>query len=214
VAYSYPILLDLSGKLVVIVGGGGVAVRKAKTVLDGGATPVRCIAPEIQQNMPHQVQQVIARFEPSQLEGAYLVFAATDSAEINFDVVRAARERKILVSRVDSEEDRGDFVLPAVWRRGEITISVSSGIPSLSAWIRDEIRDTLSSIDQYEQMAELMQKLRPWLYNSSLPSIRQACAMIDLASKQAMEVLAASGGDGLYRWLVERYPELKLEKAP
>lgn len=213
-AYSYPILLDLTGKLVVIVGGGGVAVRKAISVLYGGATRVRCIAPEIQQNMPHQVEQVIARFEPSQLEGAYLVFATTDSADVNFDVVRAARERKILVSRADSEDDRGDFILPAVWRRGEITISVASGIPSLSAALRNEIKDTLTSIGQYEQMAELMQKLRPWLYNSSLPSIRQACAMIDLASKQAMEVMAKSGGDGLYRWLVEKYPELKLEKAP
>ncbi len=142
-----------------------------------------------------------------------LVFAATSSNEVNFDVVRAARERGILVSKVD-DDDHGDFVLPANWREGEIIVSVSTGSPTLSSALRDELKNCFTSIGKYQQMAELMQRLRPWLYNSSLQPIRQVSALFDLASKPALDVLEKSGGDGLHRWLIERYPELKLEKAP
>ena len=67
-AYSYPILLDLTGKLVVIVGGGRVAVRKAEGLIEGGATKVRCIAPEIEDEMPAEVERIKTLFVPSHLE--------------------------------------------------------------------------------------------------------------------------------------------------
>jgi siroheme synthase-like protein len=214
VAYSYPILLDLDGKLVVIVGGGRVAVRKAEGLLEGGATQVRCVAPEFEEEMPAQVERIKTSFIPSHLDGAALVFAATSSAETNIDVVRAARERSILVARVGSEGDVGDFIVPANWRTGQIIVSVSTGSPTLSKTLRDEIEASIVSIDKYAEMAELMQKLRPWLLNSALPQSRRLEALFDLARMPALNALAQGGGEGLYRWLVERYPELKLEKAP
>jgi siroheme synthase-like protein len=214
VAYSYPILLDLEGKLVVIVGGGKIAVRKAEGLMECGMARVKCIAPEIDDKMPAKVEKIPARFVPSHLDGAALVFAATNSAEVNIDVVRAARERKILVARVASEGDLGDFVVPANWRTGPIIISVSTGSPTLSKTLRDEIEASINSINKYAEMAELMQRLRPWLLNSSLDPVKRYEALFDLARKPALDALAEGGGDGLYRWLVERYPELKLEKAP
>jgi siroheme synthase-like protein len=214
VAYSYPILLDLTGKLVVIIGGGRSAAGKARGALEAGAR-VRCIAPEFHQKIPYEVERITARFQPSQLDGADLVFAATDSPEVNFDVVREARVRKILVSRTDGEdENHRDFVLPAVYRNDPIVISVSTGSPLLSKTLRDEIPKQIVRMEQYKQMAELMRTLRPWLLKSSLPVARRALAMMDLASVPALDALAQGGGEGLYRWLVERYPELKLEKAP
>ncbi|HEV8292198.1 MAG TPA: bifunctional precorrin-2 dehydrogenase/sirohydrochlorin ferrochelatase [Tepidisphaeraceae bacterium] len=213
-AYSYPILLDLMGKLVVIVGGGKVAVRKARGLIEGGATRIKCIAPEFEEDMPREVETVEASFQPSQLDGATLVFAATDSPQVNFDVVRAANQRKIMVSRVDSDEDHGDFVLPANWRNGHVLVSISTGSPALSSALRDEIKANFRSMRRYEQMAELLQSLRPWLMNSSLETSRRIDALFELATKPALDVLAQSGSEGLYRWLVERYPELKLEKAP
>jgi precorrin-2 dehydrogenase/sirohydrochlorin ferrochelatase len=214
VAYSYPILLDLAGKLVVIVGGGKAAVFKAEGLIEAGATKIRCIAPEIDKDMPEEVAKIYSRFMPSQIDGAAIVFAATNSAETNIDVVRAARERSILVARVGSEGDLGDFVVPANWRTGTIIVSVSTGSPALSKTLRDEIKENVSSISRYAEMAELMQKLRPWLLNSSLNPVQRHQALLDLARKPALDALAQDGGEGLYRWLVERYPELKLEKAP
>jgi precorrin-2 dehydrogenase/sirohydrochlorin ferrochelatase len=214
VAYSYPILLDLTGKLVVIVGGGRVGVRKAEGLIEGGATKVRCIAPEIEDDMPPAVERINTRFVPSHIDGAALVFAATNSAETNIDVVRAARERSIFVARVGGEGDVGDFVVPANWRTGQVIVSVSTGSPTLSKTLRDEIEVSVPSIDRYAEMAELMQKLRPWLLNSALPPSQRLEALFDLARTQALDALANGGGEGLYRWLVEKYPELKLEKAP
>ena len=212
VAYSYPILLDLSGKLVVIVGGGDVAARKALGLIEAGAARIKCIAPQIDDEMPTAVERVLAKFKPSQLDGAGLVIAATDSPEVNFDVVRAARERKILVSRVDV--DFGDFVVPANWRTGPVTVSVSCGSPTLSKALRDEIKQQVANINRYAEMAEMMEKLRPWLLASSLDAARRVRALVDLGRKPALDALAQGGGEGLYRWLVEKYPELKLEKAP
>jgi siroheme synthase-like protein len=214
VAYSYPILLDLTGKLVVIVGGGAVAAHKARGLIEGGAGRVRSVAPEFVPVMPEEVEKIVATFEPRYLDGASLVFAATKSPEVNFDVVRAARDRKIPVSRADNEEDHGDFVLPANWRAGQIIVSVSTGSPTLSQTLRDEIKANIKSIKRYAEMAELMQKLRPWLLSSSLDPSKRLDALFDLARKPALDALANGGGDGLYRWLVEKYPELKLEKAP
>ena len=213
-AYSYPILLDLAGKLVVIVGGGKAAVRKADGLIEGGASRIRCVAPEIDDEMPGAVEKIHSKFMPSHLDGAALVFAATDLAEVNIDVMRAARERKILVARVGSEGDVGDFVVPANWRTGPIVVSVSTGSPTLSKTLRDEIEANIISIDRYAQMAELMQRLRPWLLSSSLDPQKRYRALFDLARKPALDALAEGGGEGLYRWLIATYPELKLEKAP
>jgi siroheme synthase (precorrin-2 oxidase/ferrochelatase) len=58
VAYSYPILLDLTGKLVVIVGGGMVAARKAQGVIEGGATRVKCVALKFDNEMPGEVEMI------------------------------------------------------------------------------------------------------------------------------------------------------------
>jgi len=214
VAYSYPILLDLEGKLVVIVGGGKAAVFKAEGLIEAGATKIRCIAPEIDKEMPQEVAKVYSRFVPSHVDGAALVFAATNSSETNIDVVRAARERNIPVARVAREGDLGDFVVPANWRVGPIVVSVSTGSPALSRTLRDEIKGNITSINRYAQMAELMQRLRPWLLDSSLDPVRRYQALLDMAGEPALQALADGGGEGLYRWLVERYPELKLEKAP
>jgi len=215
VAYSYPILLDLTGKLVVIIGGGRAAARKARGALEAGAARIRCFAADFHEKMPQDVEKITARYHPSQLDGADLVFAATDSSEVNFDVVREARERNILVSRTDGEdEDHGDFVLPAVFRAAPIVISVSTGSPLLSETLRNEIPKQITRMEQYKQMGELMRTLRPWLLKSSLPAMRRALALEDLATTAALDALAEGGGEGLYRWLVEKYPELKLEKAP
>ena len=197
-----------------IVGGGTVAAHKAKGLLEGGAGRVRCVAPEFVPVMPPEVERITATFEPSHLDGAALVFAATKSPEVNSDVVKAARERKIPVSRTDAEDDHGDFIVPANWRAGQIVVSVSTGSPTLSRSLRDEIQSSCKSIKQYQQMAELLARLRPWVLGSSLDPAQRVNALFDLATKPALDVVKQSGGEGLYRWLVEKYPELKLEKAP
>src|SRR5688500_6322724 len=81
--FAYPLMLDVTHGLGGIVGGGAVAARKARGLLDAGASRVRCVAPEIDAQLPAPVERVTERYEPRHLDGAGLVFAATDSAEVN-----------------------------------------------------------------------------------------------------------------------------------
>ncbi len=215
-AHAYPIVVDLSGKLVVIVGGGKVAVRKARGLIEGGAVKVKCVAPQIDPDMPQQVERVERKFEPSDLGGAAMVFAATDQPPVNSAIVRAARERGILVCRADADdEDAGDFAVPAVWRNGPIVVAVSAGSPALSAAVRDDVRMSVTGMGEFKEMAEALRKLRPMLRNSPKlsPGERRA-VFIELASRPALDALAGGGEEALWQWLTERFPQLEGEKRP
>ena len=109
--------MDVSGRRCVVVGGGGVAARKARGLLGSGARVV-----------------VIS---PADLSGAFLAFAATDSREVNAAVAREARESGVPVNVADRPAE-GDFALPSVLRRGGLQVAVSTGgaSPTLARRVR------------------------------------------------------------------------------
>src|SRR5208337_1081676 len=100
----------------------------------------------------------VGAFEPGELDGAQLVFAATDSTAVNDAVVAESRRRGILVQRADAEEsdDVGaDFVLPAILRCGPIVVAVSAGgSPALAAAIRDILAGSVTN--DWVNLAEAM----------------------------------------------------------
>lgn len=200
--------LDVTARLVVIVGGGAVAVRKAAGVLEAGATRVRCVSPDFHPGLPPAVERVAKRYEPRHLDGAGLVFAATDSAEVNDAVVRDARTRGVLVNRADSasegDDAGGDFTVPAKWRKGPVLLTVSAGSPALAATIRDGLARRWDR--RWTAMAEAMQVLRPMVVASSLPPKLRGDVLRDLVTEEAMEALDQSGIDGLKMWLERRHP--------
>src|SRR6478609_7363439 len=97
--HTYPLMLDVSDRLIVIVGGGAVAARKAAGLIECGATRIRCVSPTFEPKMPPGVERIDGRYGPHHLDGAGLVFAATDDPAVNAAVVRDARNRGILVNR-------------------------------------------------------------------------------------------------------------------
>src|SRR5688572_19889213 len=117
-------MLDVTERLVVIIGGGAVAVRKVKTLLEAGATRVRVVSPTFREQMPTQVERVPETYKSRHLDGAGLVYAATDSPDVNDQVVRDAKSRGVLVNRLDDGFPPGDFVTPAGWRQGEVVLAV------------------------------------------------------------------------------------------
>lgn len=205
--FTYPLMLDVTDRLVVIIGGGGVAVRKIVALLEAGATRVRVVAPRFHEQLPHEVQRVQERYESRHLDGAGLAFAATDSPEVNDAVVRDARARGVLVNRLDEGDPPGDFVTPATSRRGAIVIAVTAGSPALSATVRDQL--SLRLEDRYVLMAELMLELRPKIRESGLNQQQRAAIFRDLATDEALEELSLRGRDALQNWLTARYPQLK-----
>ncbi|HYO09738.1 MAG TPA: NAD(P)-dependent oxidoreductase [Tepidisphaeraceae bacterium] len=206
--HSYPLMLDLTGRLVVIVGGGGVAARKAAGVMAAGATRVRVVAPELTGEMPKGVTHVAEAYDPRHLDGAGLVFAATDRPEVNAAVVRDARAAGVLVNRADSDEvDPGDFAVPAMLRRSSVTITVSSSgaAPALSARMRDEVGRLLD--DRWVRLADAAATLRPLILSRVSGASRRREALQELASDEAVQH-AGNGHASLKDWLAARYPEL------
>ena len=129
-----------------VVGGGEVANRKARKLLQARAEVV-VVSPEVKPELESVATEVRRRpYREGDLEGAFLVFAATDSREVNSAVAREARERGIPVNVAD-EPSEGDFALPSVLRRGQLQVAVSTGgaSPTLARRIRHELEDAFGS---------------------------------------------------------------------
>ncbi len=198
--HDYPILLDVSTRRCVIVGGGEVAARKAAGLIDSGATDVVVVSPELKGRFPANVQHLAERYRPEHLTGAGLAFAATDSELVNDAVVREANARGILVSRADAEDDLpGDFVVPAKMRRGPVTVTVSAGSAALAVLIRDQLSSKWDA--RWSHLAEAMQTLRPELLEHQLDPIVRRDTFRRLASEGAMDVLERGGLDALRVWM-------------
>jgi len=124
---AFPISLLLEGHLCLVVGGGAVALRKTGHLLDAGAT-VTVVSPELSEGFLNVDINHIARpFEAADVEGAALVFAATNNRHVNRQVLEACRTKNILCSCVDGNWAQSDFTTPAITRRGNLTLSVSTG---------------------------------------------------------------------------------------
>jgi precorrin-2 dehydrogenase/sirohydrochlorin ferrochelatase len=141
-AVLYPIFLDLSGRRCVVVGGGEVANRKARKLLQARARVV-VISPEIKPELESVAVELHRRpYREGDLEGACLAFAATSSREANAAVAREAKERGVPVNVADAPSE-GDFALPSTLRRGRLQVAVSTGgaSPTLARRIKGELEE-------------------------------------------------------------------------
>lgn len=204
-------MLDVTGRLIVIIGGGGVAARKARGLIEAGASKIRIVSPSFRADIPEGVERVMERYEARHLDGAGLVFVATDSAETNDAVVLEARRRGVLVNRADGDDaNPGDFSTPAMARQGAIVVTVSAaGSPALAALVRDGIASRFDP--RWRAMAEAMGRLRPMILASGMSAEQRREAFMALATEEALDVLAKGGRDGLGRWLMERFEGLRHE---
>jgi siroheme synthase-like protein len=208
-------MLDVTDRLIVIVGGGSVAARKAAGLLETGATRIRCVSPAFEPSMSERVERVEAPYEPAHLDGAGLVFAATDLPAVNDAVVRDARARGVLVSRADvleEEAERGDFITPARFNEAGVIVSVAAGSPALAVFIRNGLAGRWDK--GWSRMADAMRTLRPMLLKQKdLDPRRRQRIFRALATPEAINVLTDKGLDGLQTWLVGRLRELETEHA-
>ncbi|MDQ3377593.1 MAG: bifunctional precorrin-2 dehydrogenase/sirohydrochlorin ferrochelatase [Actinomycetota bacterium] len=145
--------MDVSGRRCVVVGGGGVASRKARGLLESGARVV-VVSPEVTPEIEDMDVTVERRpYAPGDLAGCTLAFAATDSREVNAAVVREAEEHGIPVNVADRPAE-GDFALPSVLRRGGLQVAVSTGgaSPTLARRIRDAMEPSFAA--EWESVVE------------------------------------------------------------
>jgi precorrin-2 dehydrogenase/sirohydrochlorin ferrochelatase len=165
------------------------------------------VSPEFHPDMPDAVERIADAYRAAHLDGAALVFAATDLPQVNDAVVRDAHDRGALVCRADGDDDTaGDFSTPAMLRQGDVLVTVSSGgSPAFSAMIRDRLQAAFDP--RWGEMAAAMRVLRPRI-RSALTPPRRRDALRALCSDEAMQEFSRGGVDGLADWLKQRFSEL------
>jgi len=185
----FPAFLDVRGRACLVVGGGRVARRKAESLVRAGArvhvvaAADRADAEELKRLASGRPAVTVhgRAYKPCDLDGKCLVIAATDDAGLNAAVARDARQKRVLVNVVDAP-DLGDFIAPAVARRGDLLIAVSTGgaSPSLARGIRMDLERTYP--EAYGEYVEFLGALRN-------------------------EVLAHVADAALRRWVLRRFAE-------
>ncbi|MCR5834790.1 MAG: bifunctional precorrin-2 dehydrogenase/sirohydrochlorin ferrochelatase [Selenomonadaceae bacterium] len=134
---SYPINLELTGKSCAVIGGGKVALRKIRGLLETGAR-VKVIAPEVCTEIESLRREIILlreKFSPEMIDDEILIIAATDNPEVNQQVTAAAHDKNILVNNVNGG---GDFDIPSRIRHGDFLLTISTGAnsPAFSKFVR------------------------------------------------------------------------------
>ena len=159
----YPVYLDLRERPCVVIGGGAVAARKVEGLLECGAR-VTVVAPILGPALKELLRagRIEARLRPyadGDLAGAMLAIAATDEPSVNAQVAAEARARGVLLNAADDPE-RCDFILPAVVRRGDLQIAISTGgrSPALARRVREDLERLLPA--EYAELLPLLADLR------------------------------------------------------
>jgi len=168
----YPLFADLAGRRCVVVGGGMVAQRKVTTLLRFGAK-VTVVSPTATQRLQRYAKQDLIRYVPRRfkacdIEDAWLVYAATDEETINQSIFRAASRRRIFTNVVD-QPSLCSFIAPAIMKRGDLVIAISTGgaSPTVAKRLRREFARTIGT--DYAELLRLLNSLRP-IAKRKLPS--------------------------------------------
>ncbi len=167
----FPIFLDLQGRPVVVIGGGQVALGKVRGLLEAGAQ-VTVISPELAPQLAHLTEQGLVRhiarpYQPGDLRGYALAFVATDDPTVNARVAQEGRELGVWVNAVD-DPAHCDFIMPAVVRKGDITVAVSTGggSPAVARRLREELERFLG--DEFALMLEVAAEVRRHLRDQGI----------------------------------------------
>ena len=153
--------IDLTGRSVLVVGGGPIALEKVEGLLAAGAQ-VTVVAPEIVPELAElDVTLAQREYRSTDLGGRFLVVAATSTSSVNRRVFREAEARQLLCNVVDVP-DLCSFILPAVHRLEPIAIAVSTGgaSPALAQHLRDQIATVVRP--EHAELARRLRELRPW----------------------------------------------------
>jgi siroheme synthase-like protein len=168
---TYPVFLEMKDRRCVVIGGGAVAERKVEGLVEVGAN-VTVISPAITDRLRNMLTQGLIRhvareYRTGDRAGYDLVFVATDNSEINAAVSNEARSLRIWVNSAD-DPDHCDFILPAVIRRGDLAVAVSTGgvSPAVTRAIREELDEYFTG--DYARFVEVAGEVRSQLREKSI----------------------------------------------
>lgn len=180
----YPIVIEMTDRPVLVIGGGAVAERKVEGLLAAGAR-VTVLAPALTARLLAWVREgrighVGRAYRTGDLEGYRVAFAATDDGQVNAAVAGEARERAVWLNAAD-DPGHSDFILPSVLRRGDLVVAVTTGgaSPALARAVREELEAHLT--EEYADLASLVAEVRRTVRQRPDPPEAEAwrCALDD-----------------------------------
>lgn len=184
----FPMFMKLAGRPCLVVGGGALGLARTESLLRCGAKVV-VVAPEANPRMMSlarrgRLRWVRRRFTSTDVRDAFLVVAATDSAEINHSVFAACRKWEVPCNVVDDPQ-HCDFYYPAVVRRGLLQIAVSTGgtSPMLAHRLRQELEKRYGP--EYAAWAHSLARARQRILAKSLPAGQQEFELRRVSSAAA-----------------------------
>jgi siroheme synthase-like protein len=181
---DYPAVLRVAGRHCLVVGGGTVAARRAARLVAAGAA-VTVVAPHVDTSIDDMATtrpvapdtpagggtlEVVRRpYEQGEAAGFFLVVTATDRPEVNAAVVADAHSAGVLAATAN-QDDRASLRLPAVRRRGPVTVAVSTGgsTPALSRWLADRMASVVP--EGVEALVSLLEEARAALREAGRPT--------------------------------------------
>lgn len=157
----FPMFIEMEGKNVLVIGGGGVAYRKCVKLLPYGAD-ITAVSGLFQKEFIslEGVKLLFRPFEDADLEGRDIVIAATDDSALNAHVSDLCREKRIPFNCVDDAE-KCSFIFPALTLRGRLSAGfcTSGASPTASAYFREQFEESLP--DGLEEILDFMAEIRP-----------------------------------------------------
>ena len=211
----YPVFLDLSARSCVVIGGGPIAEGKIQMLLECGAN-ITMISPTVTSKIRDlaktgTIQLEEREYKEGDLNQAYLVIAATDDNNVNQTIAREAEQQNLLLNVADVTH-LCNFIAPAVVRRGDVTVAISTSgtSPALARKLREEIEHcslhcTEPFLD-YADLSTMLSEVRVCLKNQGVkidPEHWQKCLnrnILNLYSKdkdKAKEFLLKSLVEGV-----------------
>jgi precorrin-2 dehydrogenase / sirohydrochlorin ferrochelatase len=188
----YPLFLDISGKLCVVLGGGKVAERKVSTLLKFNAR-VKLISPMITKNLSKRAESgkiefLQREYREGDLDGASLVFAATERKDVNLGIKREAEVKSIPINIVN-DTTSCQFLVPSIVQKGPVTIAISTSgsLPLLSKKLRQEINSYLT--EDYVKYANKIGKFRRTLKERIKDGKRRREILEEVAKTDFHEIL-------------------------
>ena len=209
----YPKFLGLTAKTCIVVGAGEVGLRKITTLLSHGPGRVIAFDPAPPGDTVSGLLAKHSEFtyiqhplQAEDLEQAFLVFACTDIPQVNRQVAEWCRERNILCNIADAPE-LGNFILPAVINRGDLTLAVSTAgsSPAMSRRIRARLEQEFGP--EYGCACTLMSRVRESVLARARPSRENRIIFRALADSCMTDLIRTGDRDGLERLLRETLPQ-------
>ncbi|MCS7223226.1 MAG: bifunctional precorrin-2 dehydrogenase/sirohydrochlorin ferrochelatase [Armatimonadetes bacterium] len=209
-----PVMLRLAGQKVVVVGGGEVAFQKVTQLLECDAC-VTVVSPKLGWELATLNRRFYWKqkeYEPADLEGAVIVFACTDDPSVNDRVYRDCQERGLWCNVADDPE-RCRFFMPALFRRGPVTVALSTSgtSPSLARRMRIFLEEIFG--DGFGMLAFLLGDLKETI-RQALPSFSDRRLFMDRVwNSPIWDLLEKGDRQGAENLLKSILSELTLKPA-